>query len=537
MERRHKLGTISQQTFTIQTRVAVGTVGCCARPMVQSPMMTMRSPTMGVPMSACCCVVALAPLGCSFFETAPRPTVIVEAIDGTGTEAELVVDGVLPDGVAARHRVRDRIVLLGEGLETVTQARLQLRENDSVVLVPIDDGDGQMRSYALPTALVSGAFTLTLMVGTNVAAQSTVFLLQGERGDPGPPGPPAALVFNDVPCLDVGTQKTINGVAVGLCEVTGNARWSVIGSEEEFNNAVVALQQVRVAANGTLVVPFDDATIAFGSTIEFHHEDDARIIWEGLPSTVIASPASPVAHVEAGRTLRIRGVKFLATNVQQIGVIAQTGARLELGSVGNVPVAIEDCFLSIVVNSASIVADDVVITGADIGVQVTMSGTASLNRASITARAGVVASNNASVVMNNAVLRNSDHGILAVGSAAVTGYNLDVIASAASGTAIFAVTSSFEGNGTFTVTGDNAIAVVADLGGVVNLDNTIAQNLELDAPAGRPHLFATGNAVIKLTGAVDAQQLPVRSLAQDGGVLRATNDTCTTDVYYEGLCL
>jgi hypothetical protein len=477
-------------------------------------------------------VVTLAPaLGCSLFVTTTTE-VTIERIEGTGAVESIVpvAGDTFPDGaVAASARVTDRLVLYGDNLVLVTSAQLQLQDLPPLSLFPVDEGDDAMRTFTLPN-ISPGTFALTLFIGSSVAAQSTVFLLQGERGPPGPsgpPGPPAEVTVVQSPCLGVGVQRTINGEAIGPCEVFGSQRWpQLISTETELAAVINDLQQVQVGAGAELVVPFNGGPIALQSSIQLHHLDESRIVFEGAAdgSTLLASTADPIAVAEAGHVLRLRGVTLQGTGAQ-VGVLVTTGGRMELAAIEDINSAITNCATAAVANlDATLQADRVVISDVEVGVVLSLGGNAMLTSAVITTSSvGVQLTAGATALLNDATI-DTDGTAIVVAGAAAAGYGLQATAQIA----LFLNGGSFEGNGAFAST-DGAVgtSVSATNAASVSLLSNTDEDLLLEAPTGRPHLFATNNASITVVRA--GTPLSIRSSVTNGAMMNVVGDACTTD--------
>jgi formylglycine-generating enzyme required for sulfatase activity len=144
---------------------------------------------------------------------------VVSGIDGDGTESPVVCPDAGPCNISgvnkAQHRFRNKWLISGLRLDTVSDAKLEGPQNYSVQFET--GGTPMKRNLLLPITLTAGMFTLTL---TNAAGDATAdtYILQGEQGIQGQQGIQGVQGNKG----DKGDPGTFTGSFTGDVTFTGN---------------------------------------------------------------------------------------------------------------------------------------------------------------------------------------------------------------------------------------------------------------------------------------------------------------------------
>jgi hypothetical protein len=95
--------------------------------------------------------LAAAP-ACSLFVSADDVDigVRIDRIDGTGSGVPVVSAPDVADARPAVHRLRDRLIVDGAGLLSVSSAALAAADNTVFSLVGVDGGSDMRRAFLLP---------------------------------------------------------------------------------------------------------------------------------------------------------------------------------------------------------------------------------------------------------------------------------------------------------------------------------------------------------------------------------------------------
>jgi hypothetical protein len=278
-------------------------------------------------------LIALVAPGCSLFVSA-GPDVRIDSIDGDGTAAAVVGAPDVADVRPGARRLRDRLVVTGDGLLSVTDAQLAGADAASFSLVPVDGGSDVSRSFLLPDNIRAGLMTLTLVGGTTASAQ--VFLLQGEKGDSAAGG---GVALADITTRSAAPEDCpFSGTVFEMQFTDGTTRNDkvcrlsieeprtfAVSNEDELLERLTALSRVRFSAPVTLQLQ----SMTLNNALILDHIDGHLLTLTGASNPTTLTAANGI-RVLTEATLT--DVELVGAG-DRSGVVVSENARMLLSNI------------------------------------------------------------------------------------------------------------------------------------------------------------------------------------------------------------
>ncbi len=242
--------------------------------------------------------------------------VVIDAVDGDGSLAGIVAgDVVVPgDGIAGAHRIRDVIVVSGDGLELVDTASIE-QDGTRISAEVLPMTTPRRRAIRLPAGIAPGLLTLVLSAGAT-EVRSQVFVLQGEPGAPGlsslirtRDASSAECAFSGL-AIDSGFDDNGDGVLDDV-EVTSTStrcenaitapRTITVSDEAGLQAALSSLSTLSLQALVTIALP---PSMSLSGLVTVSHRDSRFISINGAPSTITSTSAESFRILSGGVIIR-----------------------------------------------------------------------------------------------------------------------------------------------------------------------------------------------------------------------------------------